>query len=329
MMRIMYVDQAGQLLFPDVMPFDWQMEATQRPSLLWIDLDDGEATATVEDLLTQRFGFHPLAIDDALHEIHMPKIDDWETYVYLALQDIVYERGQSGITLPELDIFMGRQFLVTYHVGEVTAVDRVWQMCERNNRWLQHGADHLLYRLIDEIVNNFTAVLEQLESDIMQLEGEIFEDPSAFLLGRLTTYKRMVLQIRRVLAPQREVVSKMARNPYDVIGTKDQVYFRDVYDHMVRLYDLSDSVRDMVMGSMEIYLTVVNNRMNDIMKTLTIITTLFMPLTFITGFFGMNFFESVLPSQLWTGAWTLGLTLLSIILLPLIMFTWIRRHAWM
>lgn len=328
-MRILYVDQAGQLHFPEAIPADWHMETAQRPNLLWIDLDDGEAAEKIEDLMTRRFGFHPLAIDDALHEIHMPKIDDWGTYLYLALQDIVYEREQSGITLPELDVFMGRQFMVTYHVGELTAVDRVWQMCQRNNRWLQHGADHLLYRLIDEIVNNFTAVLEQLEGDIMQLESQIFADPSAYLLGRLTTYKRMVLQIRRVLAPQREVVSKMARSPYEVIGTKDQVYFRDVYDHMVRLYDLSDSVRDMVMGSMEIYLTVVNNRMNDIMKTLTIITTLFMPLTFITGFFGMNFFQAVLSPHFWTGPWMLGLTLASIILLPAIMFTWIRRHAWM
>lgn len=329
MMRILYVDQVGQLQFPAVMPADWQAATAQRPSLLWIDLDDGEETEAIEDLLTRRFGFHPLAIDDALHEIHMPKVDDWETYLYLALQDIVYDAENTRITLPELDVFMGRQFLVTYHVGELTAVDRVWQMCQRNSRWLQHGADHLLYRLIDESVNNYTAVLEQLEGDIMQLEGQIFADPSAFLLGRLTTYKRIVLQIRRVLAPQREVVSKLARNPFTLIGTKDQVYFRDVYDHMVRLYDLSDSVRDMVMGSMEIYLTVVNNRMNDIMKTLTIITTFFMPLTFITGFFGMNFFQAVMPSALWTGPWIFGLTLVSMILLPVVMFAWIRRHAWM
>jgi magnesium transporter len=145
----------------------------------------------------------------------------------------------------------------------------------------------------------------------------------------MTYYKRNVLQIRRVLAPQREVVNKLARDPYLVVGEKDQVYFRDVYDHMVRLTNDSDSVRDLLTGNMELYLSVVNNRMNDIMKTLTIITTLFMPLTFITGFFGMNFFQAVLPSRFWTGPVILVLTLVIMVLLPLVMFYWMRRRAWM
>lgn len=240
---------------------------------------------------------------------------------------MIYNAASGTVAMPELDLFLGKQYLVTYHHEAVTAVDRVWQLCQRNSHWLQHGADHLVYRLIDEIVNNYTAVLDQLESRIVQLENQIFTQPAAPLLESMTHYKRNVLEIRRVLSPQREVVNKLARDPFLVVGEKDQVYFRDVHDHMVRL--TNDSVRDLLTGNMELYLSVVNNRMNDIMKTLTIITTLFMPLTFITGFFGINFFQTVLPSEAWTGPGMLILALAAMVLLPLVMFIWMRRRAWM
>ncbi|MCC6605973.1 MAG: magnesium/cobalt transporter CorA [Anaerolineae bacterium] len=328
-MRILYVDNAGQLHLLTEMPSGWDKASLTSTELLWIDLNHVESEANTERFLTQHFGFHPLAIDDALNETHLPKVDDWETYLYIALQDIAAETHLQTITLPELDLFLGKQFLVTYHIEEVTAVDRVWQLCQRHQRWLQHGADHLVYRIIDEIVNNYTAVTEQLEAQIVQLEGQIFTHPSADLLERLAHYKRLVLHIRRTLVPQREVVNKLARDTFAVIGQKDQVYFRDVYDHMVRLYNQSDSVRDLLTGTMELHLSVMNNRMNDVMKTLTIITTLFMPLTFITGFFGMNFFEATSPLRAWTGTGMLAFTLAGMIVLPLGMFYWMRQHAWM
>lgn len=329
MMRIMYVDDSGQVELLTEIPPGWDKDSPKKGELLWIDLNQTENKASVEQFLTQQFGFHPLAIDDALNEEHLPKVDDWESYLYIALQDLTYDAASVTLAMPELDLFLGQQYLVTYHPEAVTAVDRVWQLCQRNSRWLQHGADHLLYRLIDEMVNNYTAVLDQLESRILQLENQIFTQPASSLLEGMTHYKRTVLEIRRVVAPQREVVNKLAREPFLVIGDQDQVYFRDVYDHMVRLYNDSDSVRDLLTGNMELYLSVVNNRMNDIMKTLTIITTLFMPLTFITGFFGMNFFQAVLPSEAWTGPEILILTLAIMVLLPLGMFYWMRRRAWM
>lgn len=328
-MRILYVDALGQAQLLSKMPPGWHRDTMEKSELLWIDLDRAEHVEPIEQFLTQQFGFHPLAIDDALNEEHLPKVDDWGTYLYIALQDLIYNAASGTVAMPELDLFLGKQYLVTYHHEAVTAVDRVWQLCQRSSHWLQHGADHLVYRLIDEIVNNYTAVLDQLESRIVQLENQIFTQPAAPLLESMTHYKRNVLEIRRVLSPQREVVNKLARDPFLVVGEKDQVYFRDVYDHMVRLTNDSDSVRDLLTGNMELYLSVVNNRMNDIMKTLTIITTLFMPLTFITGFFGMNFFQAVLPSEAWTGPGMLILVLAVMVLLPLVMFIWMRRRAWM
>lgn len=300
----------------------------EEKGLLWLDLSREDDRETVEQLLAETFSFHPLAIDDALNETHISKIDDWESYLYLVFQDAVYVPETRRLRLPELDVFLGDHFLVTYHKGSTEAIERVWEVCQQDERWLQHGADHLLYRLLDEIANNYTNIVEYLEDDLAELESIIFDSPAQSLLEQLFTFKRTTLRLRRVLAPQREVVSRLARDPYPMIGPKDRVFFRDVYDHFWRLYDLSENLRDLVMGSMDIYLSVINNQMNDVMRTLTVITTLFMPLTVLTGFFGMNFFQAPTPSPFWTGQPLLTVVLLIMILAPFIMFLWMRRRAW-
>ena len=148
-------------------------------------------------------------------------------------------------------------------------------------------------------------------------------------LEKIFSIKRSVLYLRRILAHQREVLNKLARDEYDVIDAADRIYFRDVYDHLVRLYDITEGVRDLVSGALDTYLSVTNNRLNDVMKILTIITTLFMPLSFITGFFGMNFFQPATPLDIWTGLPAFLITLLVIILTPTMMFQWMRRRRWM
>jgi magnesium transporter len=138
-----------------------------------------------------------------------------------------------------------------------------------------------------------------------------------------------VLSLRRIIGPQREVLNKLARDDYGVIDQHDQVYFRDVYDHLVRLYDITESIRDLVSGTLDTYLSVINNRMNEIMKTLTIITTLFMPISFLTGFFGMNFFEPVARLYGWTSPLAFIITLAILITVPWGMFYYIRHRKWM
>jgi len=138
----------------------------------------------------------------------------------------------------------------------------------------------------------------------------------------------VLLSMRRFLLPQREVLNKLARDDYKVIDPKDRVFFRDIYDHLVRLHDLNESLRDLVGGAMDTYLSVINNRLNDVMKTLTLITTLFMPISFITGFFGMNFFEPVAGLVGWTSRQTFTVTLGIMLGLPIIMYSWMRRRTW-
>lgn len=327
-MRILHVQ--NETVVTDVSAESLASILATEDGWVWVDLSAHENKTSHEALLRNVFQFHPLAVDDALHEIHVPKLDNWETYLYIVLQDMVYDTTQNRLIVPELDVFLGKQYLVTYHSESMTAVERVWLTCQRDHRWLQHGPDHVLYRLIDEVVNNTTAVIEAIEDDLEQIEDSIFTAPApAGTPELLFNFKRTVLRLRRVLAPQREVVNKLARNEYSMIGPKDRIFFRDVHDHMIRLYDLSDNLRDLVTGTMDTYLSVVNNRMNDVMKTLTIITTLFMPLTFLTGFFGMNYFQATISLPAWTGTAAFLVTLLTIVLLPLAMFGWIRRQGWM
>jgi magnesium transporter len=148
------------------------------------------------------------------------------------------------------------------------------------------------------------------------------------LLEQIFTLKRALLRLRRIIAPQREVLNKLARGDYAVIDVQDRVFFRDVYDHLVRLYDVAESLRDLVGSALDTYLSVVNNRMNEVMKILTVITTLFMPLSFLTGFFGMNFFQPVTPLIAWTDRLTFGLILAAMGLIPVGMYVWMRRRAW-
>jgi len=298
-------------------------------NLLWVDF---EATPPDKDepILREVFGFHPLAVDDALQETHVPKVDDWGEYLYIVLHAILFDReGESHVDTLELDIFIGRNYMVTHHDQRIAAIERVLSACQRDERYLKNGIDYLLYKLTDEVVASYMPVVEEIDDELDQAEDQIFDDPTPFTLEHIFTLKRATLNLRRVIGPQREVLNKLARDDYMVIDTKARVYFRDVYDHLVRLYDITEGIRDLVGGALDTYLSVINNRMNDVMKTLTIITTLFMPLAFVTGFFGMNFFQASAPAGFWTSRPALFLILAIMVLTPVSMYLWMRRRGWM
>ncbi|MGD9317609.1 MAG: magnesium/cobalt transporter CorA [Anaerolineae bacterium] len=297
--------------------------------LLWVDFD-GESPEVCEPILRQAFGFHPLAVDDALQESHVPKIDDWDTYLYVVLHGVTLDGAeQVALDTLELDIFLGTNYLVTHRTRHMTAVDRLWTACQRDERHLKKGATYLLYALADELVADYMPVVERFDEAIDQVEDQIFSTPTPSLLEQIFALKRALVHLRRIIAPQREVLNKLGRGDYATIHAEDRVYFRDVYDHLVRLHDITESLRELVSGALDTYLSVVSNRMNDVMRTLTVITTLFMPMSFLAGFFGMNFFQATIPFEAWTGRLAFGLMIVAMLLLPLSMFLWIRRRAWM
>ncbi|MBM3181277.1 MAG: magnesium/cobalt transporter CorA [Chloroflexi bacterium] len=327
MMRTLFYTP-GRPVRSDIPPSEFSRLLRDKRGMLWVDFMS-EPPETALPIL-QSFGFHHLAIDDALQETHAPKIDDWGDYLYIVLNymRLVKDTESWDTEIDELDIFLGRNYVITHHDNPITSIDETWGTSQRDPRYAQDGADHLLYKIIDEIVMNYMPVIEKIDEEIDIIEDQLFDRPSSQTLARLFTLKRVLLAMRRILLPQREVLNKMARDDYQVIDRKDRIFFRDIYDHLVRLHEVNESLRDLVGGALDTYLSVINNRMNEVMKTLTIITTLFMPLTFVTGFFGMNFFAANPPYASWTLPTifygTLGLMLLT----PVFMFFWMRRRTW-
>ena len=328
MIRSMHLMEGAELR-TELSRDDFQEVIANGEGLLWVDIQK-EPRESVEPLLREVFGFHPLAIDDALDETHVPKVDDWGAYLYVVLHGVLNSAVQDGKELKtdEIDIFAGSRYIVTFQDFPIPALDRVWSAVQRDPRVLGRGAGHLLYRIIDETEVDYLELLDSIDENLSRIEDEIFANPEPTLLSEVFSLKRVLLRIRRGIAPQREVINKLARGDFLQFSPEDRMYFRDVYDHLVRLNDILESLRDLVGSALEIYLSVVSNRLNDVLKTLTIITTLFMPLTFIAGFFGMNFFQATDLFASWTGRLSFVTVIGLMVATPILMYTWMRRRAW-
>lgn len=327
MIRSLYY-APGQPIQKDLPPEKFP-ELIQNPqSVLWVDFSS-EPPEACQPIL-EKFGFHPLAIDDALQETHVPRLDDWGEYLYIVFNYMDIKKDGDGweTHVDELDIFLGQNYIVTHHDEPIKAIEETWVSCDRDPRTLQEGADHLLYKIADYLITEYMPIVEKIDDAIDQIEDQVFDRPSPRTLEQLFALKRVLLAMRRIVLPQREVMNKLARDDFKVVDPKDRIFFRDLYDHLVRLHDLNESLRDLVGGVLDTYLSVINNRMNEIMKTLTIITVLFMPLTFLTGYFGMNFFEPLGNLKDWTTDPVFYATLAVIFILPIFMFIWFRRRTW-
>jgi len=296
-------------------------------NLIWVDLS-GEATETYQPLLIDTFGFHPLAVEDALVETHLPKIDDWDEYIYLVLYGVDFDQAKLGVDSHEVDVFLGPNYLVTHHTEPIAAIERLRSICQRDARRLQRGTDYLLFELADTIVADFMPCLDALDETANDLEDEVFNNPTRETLPRIFTLKRSAIQLRRILSPQREVLNRLARDEYRVIDAKERIYFRGVYDHLVRLHDINEGLRDLIGGALDIYLSATSNRLNEVMRVLTMVTVLGLPLTFLTGFFGMNFFGATyeVPAPVESRLLFL-IAVLTMIITPIVLYTLLKRYV--
>lgn len=331
MIRLLYKPESGPVR--SLQTSEIQPILEQAQGVLWLDFTK-DMLAVGEPILQDLFKFHRLAIDDALNENHLPRVDDWGDYIYLVLRAFSHNsyhmaEDNDQLQLPELDIFVGHHYVVTYHEQPITAVDRVWALCQRDERLLNNGPDHLLYRLIDEIINDAIQTVEQFQDALNEIEDQIFLHPNPQITKDIFRLKRNILFLRRIISPQRDLLNKLARDSYAVIDPRDRIFFRDSYDHFIHLYEQIDTLHDLATGALETYLSVLNNNMNSVMKTLAVFTTLFLPLTFITGFFGMNFFTTTIKTDIWSGWFSFDLAIASMLLLPIAMLYWMHRRHWL
>jgi magnesium transporter len=328
MIRTFYF-QPGEEPRTDIPVKEFSSCVSNPNALFWVDFI-GEPDPSADSILTGIFRFHPLAVDDALQETHTPKVDDWGDYLYIVLNAIsINSEDGLDIKVNELDVFLGRNYVVTHHDTPIPALEKAWNSISADKRYTSHGPDHLLYKIIDDLVAYYWPLIEKLDAEIDWIEDQVFTNAKPEMMERMFALKRALVALRRIITPQREVLNRLARDDFEVVDSKDRIFFRDIYDHLVRLHDLTESMRDLLSGTMDAYLSVVNNRMNEVMKILAIITTLFMPISFVTGFFGMNFFGPVAAGlDKWTGYAAFIATVLIIAGTPTVMFTWMRRRTW-
>ena len=327
--RVVHRSAAG------VLNLDWPMdriaEAVADPgATLWVDIEQPERDlAAVERLLSEVFRFHPLAIEDALNETHVPKLDDWGGYLYLVFHTLDFDPETDGLRLHELDLFLGENYLVSCHSEPMKPVESLRRQIERDPQRCARGPDHLLYHILDMGTDDYLTAIEHLDEAIDAAQEEVFDSPSPETLQQIFRIKRAAVKVHRVIAPQREVVNRLARDAYAQIDAQDRVYFRDVYDHLVRLHDISETLRDLISGALDTYLSAISNRTNEIMKTLTLVTVMFLPMSFLAGFFGMNFFGEnlVLPFRLprLTLFW---MSLAAMVAMPVGLWIWARKRGW-
>jgi len=295
----------GKLFELDGTTVDATAEAvTQRLAargFLWLDLDGMDAESS--QLLLQGFGFHPLAVEDAEHFGQRPKIDEYEGSTYLVVHGAASETPAATV---EVHVFYSPKHIVTVHRGGCPPLEAV------RTRLGRHRADaelsppeiSVLYLLVDELVDSFFPVLAKFDDRIDEIEDAILKLPTEDQLGEMFDMKRTLVSLRKVVTPQRDMVASLLSGVSSLPGmtAEDERYFRDLYDHLIRVSDLVDSYRDLLTGAMDTHLSTVSNRLNVVMKQLAIIATVFLPLSFLTGFFGQNF--ALLTNHFLTHSWT-------------------------
>ncbi len=296
----------------------------QRDHFFWLDLTSPshEQLARLHEL----FGFHPLALEDTDHFGQRPKLDNYEDHIFLVFYGAWQSSPDEVPQLHEVHMFISGQYLVTIHRDPLPVLDQ--QRHELDGRTL-HSEQFLLYRVLDSLTDSFFPVLTDMDDQIDELEAAVLQNPTDEQLQRLFGLKRQLVAMRKVVTPQRDMFARSIDQLAELPGLEldERDYFRDIYDHLIRISDLIDSYRDLLSGATDLYLSTVSNRQNDVMKQLTVIATIFLPLSFITGFFGQNFGYMVLHviNATWT-FWVLGLGSMIVTVAGLLVF--FRRKAW-
>lgn len=268
-------------------------ELSELPALLkdpankiWIDL--ANAGRAGFEQLEPALMFHPMAIDDCIMDVNFPRVDDYDQYVYLAVHSARWEDGDVEPVLKELDVLLGKNYLVTYHEEPTRGIEKALDLVTRRGQVLSRGPDHLLYLILDVMVDNYMPILEKIQTRVDEFEERVVRTPSRELLTEVLHFKRAAATLRRIVGPQRDTLLALTRDEFTVIRPEMRPYLRDVYDRLARISDLLDSFRDELATMLDIYVSQVSNSLNEVMKVLTAITVVIVPVTLVASIYGMN-----------------------------------------
>ncbi|TFG55166.1 MAG: magnesium/cobalt transporter CorA [Methanomassiliicoccus sp.] len=295
------------------------------PSITWLNFSGLSDVETIRQL-GEAFGLHPLVMEDILHTGQRPKLEQYDNYVYLVVK-MIY-RGENGkeITYEQLSLVLGKNYVLSFQEREGDVFNSLRERIRNNKgRLRKSGADYLVYSMVDSVVDNYFPALEKVGDRVEDIEERLTKNPDPVLLGDIYHLKREVIFLRKSIWPLREVIASLMRQDDDLVSPGTNTYLRDVYDHSIQVMDVVDTYTDMLSGLLDVYMSSVSHRMNEIMKILTIVATIFIPLTFIVGLYGMNFrFMPELSNELAYPAVLIGMTGVSILML-----FYFRRKGWL
>jgi magnesium transporter len=318
--------QRGEHVERELTPEALGQALAQGDALVWVDIAGGER-AEGEPLLDTVFGFHHLTIDDCYNTlIDPPKVDDYGRYLFVITHDVQYDPATHEMSVAELDMYIGPNYVASLHRQPLASVEAVRHRADNRSLVLDRGADFLAHALFDVVVDGFHPVVEALDDEIADVQERVLAVPSSNVLTELLTLKRNAQRLKRSILPQRDVVTRFSRGEYPkLIRPESLMYFRDVYDHTVRVEEMIDSVRDLADSALNTYLSSVNNRLNEVMKALAIVAVVFLPLTLITGIYGTNFHDTF-PQYSWTPGFLTMIASMGAIVVAL--FIWFRWRRW-
>jgi len=304
-------------------PLDRLREALKDPDmLLWVDTEDPEDTDV--ELLLEVFELHPLTVEDCIMPNLRPKLEEFERYLFVVLHGL--KRNENGRLTPmELDLCVGSNFLITVRSEPIKTVDEDRIRVEKKSPIIKRGADFLFYSLADSLIDSYFPILDEVESRVDELEARLLTDSTQATLSDLFGIYNELMILRRTLAPHREILSRLNRGDLPFIKPANAIYFRDIYDHLLRMSDLVDACREVTTMALEAYATIVSNRLNEIMKTMTAIATLALPLIVMTGIYGMNFGENPELGPRWIYHVLSGGLLVS---MPIMLY-FFRKYRWL
>lgn len=274
------------------------------PSVTWINVEGLHDVELIEKL-GEIFGLHRLALEDVLNCGQRPKIEDYATYHFIVMKSLLMRNGE--LETEQISFFLAGNFVITFQEVPGDSFEAVRERIRHGKGQIrQMGPDYLTYALIDALVDEFFPILESYGDRIEELESEIIDDPSHETVHQIHRIKRELLLLRRAAWPEREVINAMQRQESDAIRPEIQVFLRDCYDHTIQVIDMIETYRDLASSMLEVYLSSSSNRLNEVMKVLTIISTIFIPLTFISGVYGMNFHTGASPLNMPELEWYFG-----------------------
>ena len=294
------------------------------PAVTWLNVD-GLHEVNVIERIGVHFGIHPLVLEDILHTGQRPKAEEFDDYIYVVFKMLDIDTAADHIIAEQVSLIIGPHFLISFQEKEGDVFNYVRdRIRQARGRIRKSGCDYLAYALMDAVVDHYFTILEKLGEKIEQIEEQLLENPTPRILEDIHHLKREMIFFRKQVWPLREVINSLVKDPLGLIQETTHIFLRDVYDHTIQVIDTIESSRDVLSGLSDLYLSTVSNRMNEVMKVLTIIATIFIPLTFIAGIYGMNF--EFMPELKWH--WSYPALWLLLIVIFIFMVIWFKRKKW-